>query len=70
MAEDCRGKSLWPELLGGRGKAAEKKIEKENPYVDARIVLDGSFVTQEFSCTRVWVWVDKEGIVTRVPKIG
>lgn len=45
-------------------------IEAENPNVTAKIVLEGTKVTMEFLCTRVRVWVDESGIITRVPKIG
>lgn len=49
---------------------AEETIERENSLVDAVIVLEGSIVTDDFRCDRVRVWVDTEGIVTRVPIIG
>ncbi|CAK8572075.1 unnamed protein product [Lathyrus sativus] len=68
--DECKGKRSWPELVGVDGKVAEGRIEKENPLVNAIIVLDGSFVPLDFRCDRVWVWVDKHGIVTQIPKIG
>ncbi|KAK3190254.1 hypothetical protein Dsin_029815 [Dipteronia sinensis] len=52
MSDDCRGKASWPELVGARGVDAASTIERENPYVTAEIVLEGTIVTQEFSCTR------------------
>lgn len=64
------GKSSWPELLRAHGYEAATEIEKENDLVRAIVVSEGSLVTQEFSCNRVWVWVDGSGKVTRVPKIG
>ncbi|KAK9931037.1 hypothetical protein M0R45_018333 [Rubus argutus] len=71
MASDqCEGKNSWPELLGAQGTVAEETIERENSLVDAVIVLEGSIVTDDFRCDRVRVWVDTEGIVTRVPIIG
>ncbi|KAL9408266.1 hypothetical protein AB3S75_046760 [Citrus x aurantiifolia] len=70
MASECRGKNSWPELLGAKGDVAAAKIEKQNPYVSAQIVLEGTFVTLEFSCSRVRVWVNTSGIVTRAPAIG
>ncbi|KAF8392254.1 hypothetical protein HHK36_022596 [Tetracentron sinense] len=70
MTSECAGKSSWPELLGTQGDVAAATIERENPLVTARIVLEGNFVIQDFRCTRVWVWVDNSGTVTRVPKIG
>ncbi|KAF8392255.1 hypothetical protein HHK36_022597 [Tetracentron sinense] len=69
MTSECAGKSSWPELLGKKGEVAAATIERENPLVNAVIVLEGSIVTQEILCTRVRVWVDHSGIVTRVPTI-
>ncbi|KAK4586178.1 hypothetical protein RGQ29_023397 [Quercus rubra] len=73
MASECEvGKNSWPELVGVQGTVAEATIERENPSVDAIIVEERSVVPQDFRarCDRVWVWVDKNGIVTRVPVIG
>ncbi|KAK1428386.1 hypothetical protein QVD17_17219 [Tagetes erecta] len=67
---DCKGKSSWPELVGSTGDAAAAKIEKENPLVDAIVLLDGTPTTKDFRCNRVWVWVDSHGVVLRPPKIG
>ncbi|CAK9146377.1 unnamed protein product [Ilex paraguariensis] len=64
------GKSSWPELVGVQGETAVAIIERENPLVNAIIVPEGSFVIQDFRCSRVWVWVDKNGTVYRVPRIG
>ncbi|KAG6757381.1 hypothetical protein POTOM_037689 [Populus tomentosa] len=66
----CDGKSSWPELLGAEGKVAAATIERENPLVRAKMVPEGSAVIQNFRCDRVWVWVDKNNIVYRVPMIG
>jgi hypothetical protein len=52
------------------GDEAAKKIERENEKVDAIVVPVGYVVIMDFRCNRVWVWVDKHGIVTRVPKMG
>ena len=56
--------------MGKEGKVAEETIERENPLVDAIIVEEGSIVTQDFRCDRVRVWVNKHGIVVRIPVIG
>ncbi|KAG6772467.1 hypothetical protein NC652_017421 [Populus alba x Populus x berolinensis] len=64
------GKSSWPELLGAQARVAIATIETENPYVDTQVVLEGTVVTGEFSCTRVRVWIDRNRTVTRVPIIG
>ena len=70
MPSNSAGKSSWPELLGVQARVAIATIEKENPYVDTQVVLEGTLVTTEFSCTRVRVWIDRNRIVTRVPTIG
>lgn len=56
--------------MGATGGAAAKKIEKENPRVDAIVLLDGTPTTRDFRCDRVWVWVNSSGVVIRTPKIG
>lgn len=64
-------KSSWPELLGKLGKEAKLTIERENGEVDAVIIVpEGSPVISDFRCDRVWVRVNKSGIVTEVPKLG
>ncbi|KAI7985540.1 hypothetical protein LOK49_LG14G01205 [Camellia lanceoleosa] len=67
----CPGKAAWPELLGADGKIAAATIEREKNYrVKAVIVLIGTIVIEDFVCTRVRVWVDKRGIVVKVPVAG
>ncbi|KAG6495684.1 hypothetical protein ZIOFF_043510 [Zingiber officinale] len=69
--EECTGKSSWPELVGVNGNKAVTIIEKENPNVEAIVVVIGrDNVTTDFRCDRVWVWVDNYGIVGLVPHIG
>ncbi|XP_038714046.1 inhibitor of trypsin and hageman factor-like [Tripterygium wilfordii] len=64
------GKSSWPELVGTKGEVAEGIIERENINVNAIVVPEGSSVILDFRCDRVWVWVNKDGVVYRVPRIG
>lgn len=64
------GKNSWPELVGEKGEIAAAKIEEENHTVHAHVVVEGDFVIKDYRCTRVWVWVNNYGFVTRVPKIG
>ncbi|PWA64720.1 Proteinase inhibitor I13 [Artemisia annua] len=66
---DCQGKSSWPELVRATGEAAAATIERENPRVDAIVILNGSITNTEGCCNRVWVWVNSSGIVVRVPGI-
>ncbi|KAH7857745.1 hypothetical protein Vadar_016097 [Vaccinium darrowii] len=70
MSSSCEGKSSWPELVGVQGETAAATIERENPLVNAQIVQEGSSVILNFDCTRVWVWVNEDGAVTRVPRTG
>ncbi|KAF8388193.1 hypothetical protein HHK36_026859 [Tetracentron sinense] len=65
-----KGKSSWPELVGANGEVAAEMIVRENPKVGAVIVKEGTMVTMDFRCDRVWVWVDKCGIVKTMPQIG
>ncbi|KAL6189514.1 hypothetical protein ACLB2K_040906 [Fragaria x ananassa] len=72
MSDQCQseGKSSWPELLGAQGADAKATIESENASVTAVIVLEGTAVTKDFRLDRVRVWVNTDGIVTSIPKIG
>ncbi|WP_353960142.1 serine protease inhibitor [Escherichia coli] len=70
MSSECSGKNSWPELVGKSGHEAEAIIESENPKVNAIVILDGSPVTADFRCDRVFVRVDKNGVVVKVPSIG
>ncbi|KAJ0809617.1 putative proteinase inhibitor I13, potato inhibitor I [Helianthus annuus] len=65
----CPGKNSWPELVGKTGVVAAAIIEKENPLVNAIVLLDGTPVTMDFRCDRVRVWVNTEGVVIRTPVI-
>ncbi|KAL3849795.1 hypothetical protein ACJIZ3_011677 [Penstemon smallii] len=67
---NCVSKDVWPELVGARGEVAERVIERQNPNVNAIIVREGSFVTGDFRCDRVRVWVNSLGIVSRIPRTG
>ena len=67
----CIGKDSWPELVGVSGEEAVKVIQKENPFVNGIIVPPTqSFIPSDYRCGRVWVFVDDDDIVTRIPKIG
>ncbi|KAK2647202.1 hypothetical protein Ddye_022397 [Dipteronia dyeriana] len=45
-------------------------IERENPNVSAIILLEGTPVTKDISCTRVHVWVNTNDIIIEIPRIG
>lgn len=56
--------------MGTYGQAAEAIIERQNTKVNAIVVEEGSVVSTDFRCDRVRVWVDGNGIVTQVPRVG
>ncbi|WCJ22697.1 Proteinase inhibitor [Euphorbia peplus] len=66
----CVGKTSWPELVGKKGEEAAKTIEQENGSVRAIVLKDGTPVTTDFRCDRVWVWVNDDKVVVRAPKTG
>ncbi|KAF8014504.1 hypothetical protein BT93_H0346 [Corymbia citriodora subsp. variegata] len=70
MADGCKGKSKWPELVGVEGHVAAVTVEAENPNVKAAIVPEGYGVADDFVCTRVWIGLTKAGYVFEVPIIG
>ncbi|KAI3913644.1 hypothetical protein MKX01_035840 [Papaver californicum] len=68
MTTKCN--NSWPELVGRSGQSAAAIIERQNRNVNAIVVSEGSVVILNFSCTRVWVWVNKAGKVHKTPRIG
>ncbi|KAL7608864.1 inhibitor of trypsin and hageman factor [Lactuca sativa] len=74
MASTCEqveeGKTSWPELVGEDGDCAVTTIEKENKLVNAQTILEGTIILQIYICDRVYVWVNKKGIVISTPTIG
>ena len=63
-------KTSWPELLGVPGEEAKTKILADNPKLEVIILLVGSIVTTDYREDRVRVYVDDEGKVAQIPKIG
>ncbi|KAG8653970.1 hypothetical protein MANES_05G086324v8 [Manihot esculenta] len=70
MELPCLGKNAWPELVGIDGNCAAAIIEKENKHVKAIVLKDGTPVTGDFSCGRVWVWVNENNVVIGTPRVG
>ncbi|KAK7268795.1 hypothetical protein RIF29_21504 [Crotalaria pallida] len=64
------GKSSWPELVGKPGTEAVATIQKENPNVHAYIIPPGVLINPDIRCDRVWVFVNSNGLVRSIPKIG
>ncbi|KAL1191316.1 Inhibitor of trypsin and hageman factor [Cardamine amara subsp. amara] len=72
MASVCEdpGKRSWPELMGTEEEYAKEVIERENPKMNAVIILQGTSIPDIFICARVIVWVNKYGIVVQIPVNG
>ncbi|PWA72980.1 proteinase inhibitor I13 [Artemisia annua] len=70
VCSDVKGKKSWPALVGTSGEIAASIIESEHEGVDAFIMEEGSFVSTDIRCDRVRVFIDDNGIVKEVPKIG
>lgn len=67
----CKGKQSWPGLVGYKGKDAAHIIEDENHrVVIIVIIVIGTNVSDDFRCDRVRIWVNKRGVVVRVPQVG
>ncbi|KAI4317970.1 hypothetical protein L6164_025790 [Bauhinia variegata] len=66
----CKGKLSWPELVGVDAVPAVRLIEGSNPNVKAIVLPEDSIVTTDFLCDRVRVFVDKDNVVAKTPKIG
>ncbi|CAA0824277.1 Serine protease inhibitor- potato inhibitor I-type family protein [Striga hermonthica] len=67
----CEGKQSWPELVGVSAEIAVQTIQSENSFVTAIVYsMDDPAIIIDFSCNRVFVFVDDQGIVGRVPYVG
>ncbi|XP_033114242.1 subtilisin inhibitor CLSI-I-like [Anneissia japonica] len=66
--ESCR--TVWPDLVGETGDNAKGQILGDNPSLDVTIVPYGHMVTTDYRTDRVRIYVDKNNIVTKPPKIG
>ncbi|KVG43184.1 Proteinase inhibitor I13, potato inhibitor I [Cynara cardunculus var. scolymus] len=67
----CSRSGTVIEWVWSRKRAYEGGVdlERENPLVDAIVLLDGTPTPRDFRCDRVWVWVDSHGTVLRTPII-
>ncbi|KAH7522168.1 hypothetical protein FEM48_Zijuj07G0109600 [Ziziphus jujuba var. spinosa] len=63
-------KTSWPELWGIEGEAAEAIIKRDNPNVDVISLPVGSITIHDFNCNRVWLFLDSNGFVATIPKLG
>ncbi|PON53258.1 Proteinase inhibitor, partial [Parasponia andersonii] len=56
-------KQSWPEMVGVRGEVAEATIERENPGVDAVIVLEGTPGDTQFGLIGFVLWSMKMALL-------
>ncbi|CAA0824276.1 Serine protease inhibitor- potato inhibitor I-type family protein [Striga hermonthica] len=66
----CEGKPSWPELIGVSAEIAVQTIQNENSSVRAIVRSINDPIPFDFRCDRVFVIVDDQGIVVRVPYVG
>ena len=61
----------WPELVGKDGLTAKSAIQKATG-LNTRVIItpENSMVTMDYRLDRVRIYVDSNGIVTRVPRRG
>ncbi|KAJ8749985.1 hypothetical protein K2173_013900 [Erythroxylum novogranatense] len=59
----------WPELVGLTADEAAKKIKEEKPGIKI-LVVPPDFPNKMFDFNRVILYVDCEGKVEHVPRIG
>jgi hypothetical protein len=64
------GKSEWPELLGRPWREAKTVIETDRPELTVIVVPPGSVVTQDWREDRVWLFIDADENVVKLPRIG
>ncbi|KAK1653436.1 hypothetical protein QYE76_071241 [Lolium multiflorum] len=62
-------KSSWPELLGLPVNAARQKILNDRPDVQV-VVVPPARPIENFVTNRVFIFVNSDGNVTRIPVIG
>lgn len=64
------GKAEWPELLGRPWREAKASVETDRPELTVIVVPPGSVVTQDWREDRVWLFIDADENVVKVPRIG
>jgi len=63
-------KKSWPELKGMDVDEAKTIIQQERPDLNVIVVQVGDYVTFDYDTQRVWLWVNKDGLVDQMPKVG
>ncbi|XP_071088154.1 uncharacterized protein [Haliotis cracherodii] len=63
-------KDEWPELLHKLGVDARDAIRQDNPDLEVFVLPADSFVTEDFRRSRVRIFVQVDGTVASIPRIG
>ncbi|KAK2176228.1 hypothetical protein NP493_675g03095 [Ridgeia piscesae] len=61
---------FWPELVGQSWFEAEGVIRRQFPNITVQVLPAVTSIQKTFSPDRVTIFVNSEGRVVRVPKIG
>ncbi|KAI0226819.1 hypothetical protein LSAT2_022691 [Lamellibrachia satsuma] len=61
---------FWPELVGQTWFEAENVIRRQFPNITVQVLPVSTCIQKKFSPNRVKIFVNAEGRVVRVPKIG
>ena len=62
--------SKWPQAVGLDAEAAKKIISNDNPMLTVHVINEGAMVTCDYVINRVRITINKEGKVSKVPKLG
>lgn len=60
----------WPELVGFPAEEAKTILEDEDEGYEVIIVPPGGVTTKDYREDRIWLYVNEEGYVSRVPRPG
>lgn len=60
----------WPDLLGRDGEEAAAVVRGDVPHCRVSIVREDAPVTRDYRADRVRLFVDGDGRIARVPRVG
>jgi Potato inhibitor I family len=69
---EAKHQGPWPVCVGISGKDCQHLIESFAEDVRGHVFIKDPdmVVSTDFDTTRVLIWVDEDGIVTKIPKRG
>lgn len=63
-------KSSWPELVGENGEEARIQLQAALPNKDIFVVPEDAMVTMDYQESRIRLFVDPAGKISRPPRLG